>query len=256
MRRLSSGQAAVSGGTFLVRTAGRNAAGFARYSFCKAPTEGRLNDVLRIDAVNGVRTVQLSGVNLQVVNGLNFTDGINGAGNVIIGYNEENRLTDQFYCSVGLGPDEVLAEDAAGCSAVGGVFAPIHKSGSHNLVMGTQNNYSSAGGIVAGKNNTINFRFASVLGGVRNRATGFLSTVLGGHDNLALGNSSTVSGGRRNQAIAGTSSVSGGTENKAVGIFSSVSGGLRNTATANTTSILGGQSHTATDNTGTIPVGP
>ena len=245
-----------------------------------------LNDVLRIEAINGVRTVQLSGVNFQVVNGMNFTDGINGAGNIIIGYNEENRLTDQFYCSIGLGENNLSTEDTAGCSQAGGVFAPIHKSGSHNLVMGSQNNYSSTAGIVAGKNNTINFRFASVLGGVRNRATGFLSTVVGGQENLALGNSSSVSGGnfiqataqhatvgggRRNVASGAASSVSGGetgnasgnaaaisggTANTASGFFASVSGGTGNTASANQSSILGGRNQSLAVNAGTLPVGP
>lgn len=246
-----------------------------------------LNQMMRIEtAPSGVRTVQLSGVNFQVVNGLNFTDGINGAGNIIIGYDEGNTLTDQFYCSIGLGENELSTEDAAGCSRAGGVFAPSHKSGSHNLVMGSQNNYSSTAAIVAGKHNTSNFRFASVLGGVRNRATGFLSTVSGGQENVALGSASavsgggfnratavqsTVSGGRRNSAsgtgsaISGgdqgvasgiASAISGGVENTASGIQTSVSGGARNAATANTSSILGGIDRTATDNAGTIPVLP
>ena len=38
----------------------------------------------------------------------------------------------------------------ADCIANGGVWAGTHKSGSHNLVVGNQHNYSSYGGFVAG----------------------------------------------------------------------------------------------------------
>ncbi len=248
-----------------------------------------LNEVLRVEAINGVRTVRLSGVNLQLINGLGLTESTNGAGNIIIGYDETNRLTDRLYCSLGRSDDGLPTEDEASCLAAGGVFAAIHKSGSHNLVVGSQNNYSASGGIVAGKNNTVNERFASVLGGVRNRSTGFLSTVLGGQDNLAFGNSSTVSGGQDNESSGGHASigggrgnlangeastiaggesgvasgngatVSGGSGNTASGIYSSVSGGIDNVAAAIQSSILGGRSQELSGNlghTGTIPVLP
>jgi hypothetical protein len=62
----------------------------------------------------------ISGANLYVNDGSGGTDGpVNGLGNVVIGYNELR----------GAGDD---------------------RSGSHNLVLGSQNNYSSFGGLVAG----------------------------------------------------------------------------------------------------------
>ena len=242
-----------------------------------------LSDVMSIQPLNGVPTVTLSGVNFQVINGAGLTESVNGAGNIIVGYDEANRLTDQSYCSLDRNPAGTLLEDGNACIAAGGVFGPVHKSGSHNLVVGSQNNYSSAGAIVAGKHSTSNALYASVLGGVRNRASNFLATVAGGQENVALGNSSvvvggsfnstrgthaTVSGGQRNvanggsTAIAGgsqnvasgtSSSITGGTENSTTGIFAVVVGGVRNNAQANTSAILGGQSRTLTDNTGTIP---
>jgi hypothetical protein len=242
-----------------------------------------LSDVMSVQALNGVQTVTLSGVNFQVINGRGLTESVNGAGNIIIGYDEANRLTDQSYCSVDRNDAGTLIENGTACIAAGGVFGPVHKSGSHNLIVGSQNNYSSAGAIVAGKHSTSNALYASVLGGVRNRASNFLATVVGGQENVALGNSSTVTGGNFNttrgqhatvsggmrgvasgaaSAIAGgsqnvasgtASSISGGTENVATGIFSVVVGGLRNNAEANTSAILGGQSRTLDDNTGTIP---
>ena len=242
-----------------------------------------LSDVMTIQSLNGVQTVTLSGVNFQVINGRGLTESVNGAGNIIIGYDEANRLTDQSYCSLDRNAAGTLIEDGTACIAAGGVFGPVHKSGSHNLIVGSQNNYASAGAIVAGKHSTSNALYASVLGGVRNRAGNFLATVVGGQENVALGNSSTVaggnfnttrgqhatvSGGQRNlasggaSAIAGgsqnvasgiASSITGGTENIAAGIFAVVVGGLRNNAQANTSTILGGQSRTLDDNTGTIP---
>ena len=77
---------------------------------------------LPVDAFgNSVRTIRFSGVNVQVVNGTGTTDGPgNGLGNLVVGYQElreddENDETD----------DRNL------------------RSGSHNLVVGKANNYSS-----------------------------------------------------------------------------------------------------------------
>jgi hypothetical protein len=242
-----------------------------------------LGEVLSVETFDGVTTVTLTGVNLQVLNGLGRTESVNGAGNLIIGYDEPNFLTDQSFCSLDRNDAGDLIEDGTACIAAGGEFGPIHKSGSHNLIVGSQNNYSSAGAIVAGKHSTSNALYASVLGGVRNRAGNSFATVLGGQENAALGNSSSVaggnfnttrgqhasvSGGRRNVAsgsassIAGgnqnvasgnTASITGGTENIAEGIFAVAVGGFRNNARANTSTILGGQSRTLDDNTGTIP---
>jgi hypothetical protein len=242
-----------------------------------------LSDVMSIQPLNGVPTVTLSGVNFQVINGLGLTESVNGTGNIIVGYDEANRLTDQSYCSLDRNQAGVLIEDGTACIAAGGVFGPVHKSGSHNLVVGSQNNYSSAGAIVAGKHSTSTALYASVLGGVRNRSSNFLATVVGGQENIALGNSSvvaggnfnttrgqhaTISGGQRNVASGGAtaiaggsqnvasgtaSAITGGTENTTTGIFAVVVGGLRNNAQANTSAILGGQSRTLNDNTGTIP---
>jgi hypothetical protein len=77
-------------------------------------------------------TVLISGANLKVVSGEGSTDAtINGTGNIIIGYDENS------------GDD---------------------KSGSHNLVVGTDHTYSSYGGIVVGYNNSITGQYSSVSG--------------------------------------------------------------------------------------------
>jgi len=74
-----------------------------------------LNGVSRSD-----NDITFSGVNVHVVNGTGTTDGtVNGLGNLIVGYNETR----------GSGDD---------------------RSGSHNIVVGSEHNYSSYGGLVAG----------------------------------------------------------------------------------------------------------
>ena len=92
-----------------------------------------------------------SGVNVNIVNGTDTTDGIvNGLGNLIVGYNELR----------------VSGND---------------RTGSHNIVVGRYHNYSSHGGLVVGQGNAIAGQFATVSGGSGNRAAGDYSSVSGGH---------------------------------------------------------------------------
>ena len=108
------------------------------------------------------RTLTLSGVNVQIVNGLKRTQSKNGLGNLIIGYNEEsNRMR------------AIAASDRADYDRL--------RSGSHNVVVGTKHVYTSVGGLVAGYKNGIH---------------GPYSTVTGGHLNQALGGASSISGGK------------------------------------------------------------
>jgi hypothetical protein len=75
--------------------------------------------------VGGKPTIQFSGVNVQVVNGEGKTASVNGAGNVVIGYDENPGKREQ--------------------------------TGSHNLVLGEEQTFTS---------------FASIVGGLRNTASG------------------------------------------------------------------------------------
>jgi uncharacterized coiled-coil protein SlyX len=170
--------------------------------------------------------VQLAGANLRIVNGLGSTDTINGLGNLIVGYDEFNTfLTISLtHCSDGDYGDQASCEDA------GEVWSHSHKSGSHYLVAGSQNNYSQFGGIVTG---------------YRNFATNGYSTVTGGTGNIARGRSSSVSGGALNTASGTYSSVSGGYDNMASNEYSSVSGGYRNTASGTYSSVSGGNTRSA-----------
>lgn len=109
--------------------------------------------------------ITIEGANLHVVNGLTGTNTINGLGNLIIGYNE-------------LRGDE--SND---------------RSGSHMLVLGSENNYNAYGGIVAGIHNETSGNWATVTGGLKNIASGEAASVSGGEENIAGGLASSVSGG-------------------------------------------------------------
>ncbi|HVF65543.1 MAG TPA: tail fiber domain-containing protein, partial [Casimicrobiaceae bacterium] len=72
--------------------------------------------------------------------------------------------------------------------------------------------------------------FASVGGGIANRAFGPYSTVGGGDRNIARGDYSTASGGINNRADGPSSTIGGGNTNLAPGFASTVPGGNDNTA--------------------------
>ena len=96
-------------------------------------------------------TLQFSGLNLQIVSGSGSTNGaVNGLGNLIIGYNEN----------------------------------PGTQTGSHNLVLGSGQSFTSYGGIVGGQNNALSGPFADVFGD-HNSATANSASVSGGEFNLA-----------------------------------------------------------------------
>ena len=188
-----------------------------------------LFDYLTVDTITN--SVVFEGANVFVQSGSGSTDGtVNGLGNLIVGYNEFTgiRSTDQ--------------------------------AGSHNLVVGSDNGFTSYGGIVSGESNRTAAPYSSVVGGYSNAAIGSFSMVLGGSDasatgkyaatvagilNDASGDYSVVLGGASNEATGDYTSVSGGESNTASGSRSSILGGYRNTASGSYTTVYGGQSQTA-----------
>src|SRR5262245_9593149 len=97
--------------------------------------------------------LMLTGANLRIVNGLGSTETTNGVGNLIVGYNEPRG------------------------------FEPDVHTGSQNVVVGPQHNFSSFGGLVVGLQNEISGQYASVSGGARNHASGDSASVSGGAGN-------------------------------------------------------------------------
>jgi len=168
--------------------------------------------------LNGQPTLTISGANLQVVNGTGDTDGTNGLGNLILGYDE----------------------------------SPGTQTGSHNIMLGYDQTFTSYGGIIGGWNNSLTGPNSLVFG-VGDRASGVASAVTGGFANAASGFGASVSGGTSNTATNYESSVTGGAANRASGFRASVSGGEYNTASGDYSSILGGNGFTVAATDGTAP---
>jgi len=213
----------------------------------------------------------LTAANLHVVSGTDSTRSTNGLGNIIIGYNESRDPDDD-----GPDPDRTprsLLSREAGSQAmqfgvwdgaeVEGTITRGHdiRTGSHNLILGHGNNYSTFGGIVTGEFNTISGDWACAIGGRSNQASGWLSvvvggvqnkaeqtsaTIAGGERNIVSGFLGTVAGGSRNEAALVVSSVFGGSENTADGSFSSVCGGRMNQASGDYSGVAGGENNVAT----------
>jgi hypothetical protein len=120
-----------------------------------------------INGVNGPHII-FKGVNVHVQSGSGATVDTTGLGNLIIGYNETDP-------------------------AVG-----LIRTGSHNLVSGEMNSFSSSSGLVFGLRNSIRGQHATILSGERNVASGQYSSILGGGLNTASGQYSTVYGGQQN----------------------------------------------------------
>jgi hypothetical protein len=175
--------------------------------------------------VGGKPTIQVSGVNLQILNGEGKTTALNGAGNLILGYDEE----------------------------------PGAQTGSHDLMLGTKQAYTSYGSILGGWSNTASGANtvvfgegnlaegaqSAVLGGGGNKATARQAQVLGGSFNAASGIASAVGGGEGNKASAEWAWVAGGYKNNASAQYSSVSAGRENTASGLASSVTGGRANTA-----------
>lgn len=177
--------------------------------------------------VGGKPTIQISGANLQIMNGEGKTSALNGAGNLVLGYDEE----------------------------------PGAQTGSHDLMLGTKQAYTSYGSILGGWSNTASGPNtvvfgegnlaqgdqSGVLGGGGNKATSRQAQVLGGSFNTAAGVASAIGGGEFNHANARWAWVAGGVENYATAEYSSVSGGGGNNASNRQASVTGGAGNTASD---------
>src|SRR5262245_15251781 len=94
---------------------------------------------------SGPDDVTISGANLRIVNGLGATNTINGLGNLIVGYNEHRS------------------------PQICGPVSPCinERTGSHNVIVGRAQNFTSFGGLVVGQLNTISGQWASVSGGLQ-----------------------------------------------------------------------------------------
>ena len=137
------------------------------------------NTVLGLDGVlslvtdsNGYSTVQLSGANLQVVNGLGSTDTKNGLGNIILGYNTSSEIF-------------------------------VDRQGSHNLVLGDDQAYPETAALLTG--NILSSQGLTVV------AAEDLSVLAGGDYSTTVASNRSVSVGKnRTVAIGQNETISVG----------------------------------------------
>ena len=214
------------------------------------------NSVLALDGnllytvdANGYATARFTDINVQVVNGVGQTTK-NGLGNLIVGYNGATTIINTpIVCSI---PDFT---DQTTCENNSGAWSRSHKTGSHNLVAGSNNSYASTGGLIYGTQNIIT-GINAASGGFSNVASGRASSISGGYANLSSGDRSSISGGWTHNASGLLSSITGGENNKATGSISSVHGGFNNTASGGHSSILGGNAQSNSVQFGTTPALP
>jgi hypothetical protein len=172
------------------------------------------------EGVAGKPTIQFSGVNVQVVSGAGKTNAaVNGEGNLVIGYDENVGKHEQ--------------------------------TGSHDLILGEEQTFTSFAGLVAGLEDKILAQYAFATG-FGNTASGEWSSVTGGNDNVASGPGASISGGDNSFATAISSSVSGGGGNAATAVEASVSGGNGNGARAAAAAVSGGKRNSAKANYSSI----
>ena len=201
-----------------------------------------------------------TGVNVHILDGSGTPAIPSGYGNLIVGYNEASTVFTQT------------------------------RSGSHNIVVGSANNYTSYGGLVAGINNDAAGPYSTVSGGSLSLARGFASSISGGYsnlieddsviqaqfcsisggnDNLARGYAASVSGGVGSQALndyawatgsanyatGNSAAISGGGGSYARGDYSSVSGGGGHNASGQSSSVSGGSANNAQGGAGSVSGG-
>ncbi len=153
--------------------------------------------------VGGQPTVVFSGLNVQIVDGLAATSAVNGTGNLVLGYDENPSGRKQ--------------------------------TGSHDLIVGEDNGYTSYGQLVAGYDDQVTDSYATAIG-LGNLASGYAS-LAAGHGNTASGSESTVAGGQSNHASGPESSIAGGAFNTAGGTYGVVAGGCSNLAGSGTVTV-------------------
>lgn len=151
---------------------------------------------------NRVPVLRITGVNVQIVNGTGATSTVNSTGNLILGYGE---------------------------TTPGGFI--FERTGSHNIMMGTNNSYFNGtyGSVVAGNWNTLAAPNTSILSSEFSQIDGPFSTINGADNGIVLapGSFCNVLGGESNAAIAHHSTITGGLGNfiNVNGPWGTVSGG-------------------------------
>ncbi|MGD1056093.1 MAG: hypothetical protein ABR992_01630 [Solirubrobacteraceae bacterium] len=158
-------------------------------------------------------TIKFEGVNVQILDGEGKTATTNGEGNLVIGYDENPGKHSQ--------------------------------TGSHDLILGEEQTFTSYGSVLAGLLNSATAPFSSVTGGAANAASGKYGSVGGGEKNTVSGEAAWIGGGQYNESTAQLASVAGGWSNRASKLYAFIGGGGANIASGEHSSISGGGGNTA-----------
>jgi hypothetical protein len=161
------------------------------------------------DQGHTARAARITGINLQIVNGMGVTQSFNATGNLIVGYNEYGDWYDH------------------------------DRRGSHNIICGEYNGYSNAGCLAVGSGNHVELWSAAI--GCRNRAENAFCAAIAGCYKQPAGRRARLWEG--SNTASGTSTVAGGWLCQATGNHATVSGGDSNVASG-LASWVGGGSHT------------
>ena len=169
---------------------------------------GSADDLMQFVTVTGTEIV-FSGANVQIHNGSSDQETTNGLGNLTIGYN----------------PDSLGAS---------------FRTGSHNLVLGKDNNYTSTGSLVSGEQNSANGKNAATIAGYKNTVSGSNALSLGGTGNQATAYGAVTIAGSGGRATGGSSLSAGGNGGIAAGTYSTRVGGQDNEVPGRNAVAIGG----------------
>jgi hypothetical protein len=158
--------------------------------------------------IGGKPTIQFDAANVQIVSGTGSTGITNGRGNLVIGYDENGGKHEQ--------------------------------TGSHNLILGEEQTFTSYGDILGGGKNVGNSQ-SSIVGGRENTTNGPYASAIGGTGNIASGEGSTIDGGRENVTTVAWASTSGGYKNEVKSNYGWIGGGYKNKVNSIAASIFGGK---------------
>lgn len=150
--------------------------------------------------------------------------------------------------NVVLGHDANEVKDGAAAAVIGGGGFRSQTDNRANVVT------DDYGVVAGGKNNIAGTTadsdpgtgsFATISGGVANRAAGKQTTVAGGRNNVAGALNAAIGGGRNNSADGDTGTVGGGRGNAAKGKDATVAGGSNNLAHDDQGTVAGGANNEA-----------
>ncbi len=182
---------------------------------------------------NGYTAVFFDETNVYVRSGSKTLYTSNGLGNLILGYNttwkdpnNDSYYTREPHCSHGY--LEFLLLDIEmnqeNCESRGYVWSDVHKSGSHNLVVGEGHNYSGSRNIVSGLNNAVAGDNAIVTGG--RSLSGSSGAIVAGWDS----------------EVTAAGFIGSGSNNKIHGMNGAIVGSDYSTVSAHGGAVFGGNS--------------